>query len=160
MPKITSHHTFDAQIEFQTPVKDNLLSHVTEVKAASVNGIFEGVTISFTIAAEDYHYIMNPHHLFNSTLERRRHNPPLKQDTRVEIKAALTSELLGKLDPHGDRASDVADTIRNAQAKSELLYTENWYALEVKQEVPFPPEIGEGVLKEGYRLDQNIDNIL
>lgn len=54
----------------------------------------------------------------------------------------------------GDRASDIAEFFKTASEDSDLLYTENWLTLEVKQEVLVPPDVGQGTLKGGYRIEQ------
>ncbi|NJN94246.1 MAG: YbjN domain-containing protein [Anaerolineales bacterium] len=73
----------------------------------------------------------------------------------VEIEARLAEEMLPYLNEGtGDADEAVSKLFELSQARTDhpLLSTGSWYGLEVKQEVPLPPELAEiGTLKAGYR---------
>lgn len=154
MTRIESTHQLDIEFQMHTPNHDLIDVRLTEVRALSIDGQVKATIIGFQIPADQYTDIINPNEYFNSVVSRREGNPRLRESTPIEYQARLVEGEIDLISGKGDRASDVAEFFKTASEDSPLLYTENWLALEVKQEVPVPPDVGQGTLKEGYRLEQ------
>jgi len=154
----------DKPIHLHTPDDETITIHLDELTLTTEDDAYTECKLSCTVTPELYQKI-DREGLFNL-------NPIFRHDTteicfapdrNIEIEARLDNEFLPDLSEYILSVSDATlwDTelialhlIELSQAKPNhsLLFTESWFGLYVKQEVPLPSDLaGEGSsLKEGY----------
>ena len=151
----TLHLPFVGSLTFHDRDNQALPVETIELSVDEMDGSIVRCFLAFKISYAVYETV-DREELFN-----------LLPDTRGEIfggqlDATQDVEIEAKLDPgfifdiamtiHSieDLAAHLRDLNQN-QPESDLLASESWYALNVKQSVPLPAEFGAGTLKVGYK---------
>lgn len=110
--------------------------------------------ITFRSSFETYKKI-DSRALFNLTPEVRGpiFGGELNPSQDVEIEAKLDPTLILPLSSQVTSIEELAQYLQNLskhQSRDGILDTESWFAINVKQSISLPPEIGKGQLKVGY----------
>jgi hypothetical protein len=158
MPSET--YNIDTPLTFVNRDRDRITFHAHDLVLEKDGDIVEACYLTLGMDLEMYQRI-DQGAWFNLAVDVREigWERGFKSDRPIEIEAKLVPHLLFSLFSTGATAASIAVDLFKASAKAtstdtdpdEMLLTENWYALYVKQEIPLPPGFGEGSLKEGYR---------
>lgn len=151
----------DNALTLQTPTGYSLSVQLKEVALYTDEKNLE-CHITFTVNPELYTEIERQglFHL-ESTVEENSLCEGFSEEREIEIEVRLDSELILDLLSDSLKQSETSEELAQIIAKylfhlsqnqpsNALLSTDNWYGLSVMQEIPLPPELGEGTLKTGY----------
>ena len=150
----TIHHS----VAYDLPMRDRsgaaLKIQVSELAVDTLEGSIIKCVMTFQVSPEVYQHI-DAEALFNLAPEVR---GPLaggafEADVAIEIEAKLDSAFIFSIAMEIESVDALANYFKDIgqhQPDHELLSSESWLALYVKQQVPLPPDIGEGTLKLGY----------
>jgi hypothetical protein len=155
MASQTLHLPFVGELVFHDGDNQPLPVQTIELSVDTLNDSIIRCFLAFKISYAAYETV-DSKELFNLLPDSRGEIFGGKLDTTVDV------EIEAKLDPgfifdiamsiHSleELAAHLRDLNQN-QPESDLLASESWYALNVKQSVPLPPEFGAGSLKVGYK---------
>ncbi len=160
-------HVGESSIDSTFPIQFQTLTGET-IQATASKLVFRcdahsaSCELTFEVSGKDGHRILMNEwfHLFQQS---RNQNPSLSQDQPVELSAALRPTLAQHIAELGGDAEAVLHALLHKQPAEEALrhlrQTECWLALEVKQSVAVPPELGGlGSLKTGLRTEWGHQN--
>jgi hypothetical protein len=160
MQSITDSYHLDQQLVLKTPTGNPLIVQVEELSLTEVGDTFTECRITCKVSPELYQRI-DTETLFNlkSDVRHQTMEDNFTTDKDIEIEARLSDDLLSLLAEHSDSAEIAAEHLLQLNQshhpiKSPMLFSENWYALHVKQPIDLPPEL-EGELKSGYSTTWN-----
>jgi hypothetical protein len=160
MQSITDSYRLDLQLALKTPTGNPLIVQVEELSLTEVDDTLTECRITCKVSPELYQRI-DTETLFNlkSDVRYQTMEDNFTTDKDIEIEARLSDDLLSLLTEHSDSADTAAKHLLQLNQshhpiKSPMLFTENWYALHVKQSMDLPPEL-EGELKSGYSTTWN-----
>jgi hypothetical protein len=160
MQSITDSYRLDLQIALKTPTGNPLIVELEELFLTEVDDALTECRIACKVSPEIYQRI-DTETLFNlkSDVRYQTMENNFTTDKDIEIEARLSDDLLSLLIEHSDSAETAAEHLSQLNQslhpiKSPMLFSENWYALHVKQSIDLPPEL-EGELKSGYSTTWN-----
>ncbi|MBW4507273.1 MAG: YbjN domain-containing protein [Scytonematopsis contorta HA4267-MV1] len=132
-------NTQNYQLETELTLRDSdysgLTIHAISLILAKLNDTINSCCLIFQVTPELYHHI-DTDALFNLKPELRSAptNGEFDPSTNIEITASLKPELLPHLTPHLNDIQTYLKNLSQEQPDNPLLLTENWYALQVKQQ--------------------------
>jgi hypothetical protein len=155
MQPITDSYRLDRQLTLKTPTGNSLMVQVEELSLEEVDDVFTECRLTCKVSPELYQRI-HKEALFNlnGDVSHQGMENNFETDRDIEIEMRLNDDLLSVSMAHADSAEAAAEHLvqlnqSQHQIKSPMLFSENWYALRVKQSIDLPPEL-EGELKMGY----------
>jgi hypothetical protein len=160
MQSITDSCRLDLQLALKTPTGNPLIVQLEELSLTEFDDTFTECRIACKVSPEVYQRI-DTETLFNlkSDVRYQTMEDNFATDKDIEIEARLSDDLLPLLTEYSDSAETAVEhllrlTQSHHSIKSPMLFSENWYALHVKQSIDLPPEL-EGELKSGYSTTWN-----
>lgn len=153
----TLHHPLDYELTlYDRRLEQAIMVQALELSVDELDGSIIRCLLSFQISFECYQEV-DAHAMFNLLPEVRGQifGGALQPVVDVEIEAKLDPALIFPLFSLGITSIEALAThlleTSQQQPDDDLVNTESWFALNVKQAVSVPPEIGEGQLKIGYQ---------
>jgi hypothetical protein len=160
MQSITDSYRLDLPLALKTPTGTPLIVQVEELSLTGIDDMLTECRITCKVSPELYQRI-DTETLFNlkSDVRYQIMENNFTTDKDIEIEARLSDDLLSLLTEHSDSAEIAAEHLLQLNQshhpiKSPMVFSENWYALHVKQSMDLPPEL-EGELKSGYSTTWN-----
>jgi hypothetical protein len=132
------NNTQNYQIETKLTLHDSnhsgLTVHALAITLTKLNETINSCCLTFTVTSELYQLI-NTNALLNLKPELRSafNNGEFSPNSNIEITASLKPELLPNLTPYLDDLPAYFKNQCQDQPDNPLLFTENWFALKVKQ---------------------------
>ncbi|MEO1427802.1 MAG: YbjN domain-containing protein [Cyanobacteria bacterium J06633_8] len=154
--------TLNNKLTLQTPTGYCLSVQLKEVALYTDEKKLE-CHITFTVSLEIYTEIEKQRLFHLETTVTDNYLPEeFSQAGEIEIEVKLQSELIFDLLSNSQKESETSEQLAESvaeyllyisqnQPSSPLLFTDNWYALSVMQEVPLPGELDTEILKTGYQ---------
>ncbi|MSQ26612.1 MAG: YbjN domain-containing protein [Dehalococcoidia bacterium] len=141
-------------IELQTPSGMGLPVGVSRVKLRRSGDRLSECRAVFTVDDAAYRRI-DAEGLFRLAPEVRRNggNIAFNPARLIEVEARLAADAQHLLTGHDSTPEEVQSWLQGLAASKRphvLLKSESWIALQVVQEVPLPPELAGGAVKQGY----------
>lgn len=157
MQSITDSYRLDGQLTLKTPTGNPLIVQLEELSLIEVDDTLTECRITCKVSPELYQRI-DTETLFNlkSDVRYQTMEDNFMTDKDIEIEARLSDRLLSHLIDHSNSAETAVEYLlqlnqNHHPIKSPILFSENWYALHVKQSIDLPSELEvEGELKSGY----------
>lgn len=133
---------------------------IKEIEIETDDGI-NSIKLLINVNQENYNYI-DKNYIFHLTPEVRKDSALDSFDSNkpIELDLKYSIENIRNLDQEITKGSEILNRIKNKD--KELVNPDNWYALNVKQEIDLPPG-EEGSLKMGYATtwaDKKVESIL
>lgn len=154
MQSITDRHLLDRQLKLRTHTGEYLIVNVEELSVTEIEGAFTECRLTLKVSPELYQRI-DTGAFFNLKPEVRHQiieeNFLPGQDIAIQVR--LSDDLLPRLRAQTYSAETVAEYLfrlhkNYLSARSPLLFTENWYCLQVQQSI-VPPGL-EDEFETGY----------
>jgi hypothetical protein len=160
MQSITDSYRLDLQLALKTPTGNPLIVQLEELSLTEVDDAVTECRIACKVSPEVYQRI-DTETLFNlkSDVRYQTMEDHFTTDKDIEIEVRLSDNLLSLLTEYSDSAETAAEHLSQLNQshhliKSPMLFSENWYALHVKQSIELPPEL-KGEIKSGYSTTWN-----
>jgi hypothetical protein len=147
-------YSLNADLTFHDATGKPIAVELLEVAIEREGNLLAVCRLNFAVAPSLYGYLASQE-AFNNREDFRSDGwqRGFADDRPVEMEVKIAPDLLIQLLPHAQSAETIADYLLGLGMDDELLKSENWYALNVKQLVPLPPEFGSATLKEGYSTE-------
>ena len=131
----TKTYQLDTELTLQTPSQTSLTIHTQTLSLTQQNDTLIESRLTFQITPELYHKI-DTQALFNLKPELRGNltSGEFLPSPNIEITASLKPDLLPHLTPHLEDVPTYLKNLSQEQPNHPLLSTENWLALQVKQQ--------------------------
>lgn len=158
MQSTTDNYRCNRRLTLQTAMDKPLIVEVEKVSLTEVDDAFTECRLSLK-ASPDLYKRIDTEALFNLMPEVRHQTmeEDFSSNKDIEIEIRLSDDFLSHLTAQAYSAETAAEHLWQLNqnyhlSKSPLMFTENWYGLQVKQSIDLPSDL-EGEIKMGYNTD-------
>ncbi len=153
MNEYKTQYFWSVDVKMSTPSGEELNIKITEANFIIAEGEPSEARLSIKIDNKTYQRI-DKLEAFNLKQDKRKESAleGFSENKPIEIELILDKSQITKLDSKVINAEKLIETLHKltySDLKAPLLKTENWFALNVKQEVDVPEDM-KGSLKMGY----------
>ena len=132
-----TNYPLDGDLKLNVTSDSPITLHLTNLSLSQENDTFNNCYLTFKISPETYQHILTDS-LFNLKPEARTKDIKFQPSTDIILKATIHPEIFPQLAQYSRDGNLVAKyfvDLNKSQPKHPLFSTENWFALEIKQQL-------------------------